>query len=107
MNFPFVSRERFDEERARAVKAETALDELRQKFLDYIQNQQTAPVIGEDTDLSKIQPIPGKPTIANVIAFANVAAFKRSQVEGAKGIAEELAEAQQRLTNIKRKANGG
>jgi hypothetical protein len=104
--WPFVSRDRFDDERARAVKAETALEALRVKFLEYIEHQQTLPVIGEDTDLSKIQPIAGRPTIANVISFANAGAYKRAQTYGAKGVSEELAEAQDRMTKIKRKVNG-
>ncbi len=106
MRWPFVSRERFDEERARAVKAETALDELREKFLDYIANQTAVPVIGEATDLSKIQPISGRPTIANVIATANIEAYKRAQA-GGKPLSQEVAEAQAKMSNLKRQVNGG
>lgn len=107
MKLPWVSRERFDEERARAVKAEAALEELRQKFLDYIQNQQiAAPVIGDGTDLSKIQPISGRQTIANIIDVANRDAYKAAQIPGAKGIAQQLEEARSKMNRIKAAANG-
>ena len=108
MNFPFVSRERFDEERARALKAEDALEALRVKFLDYLERHPAAlPVIGEDTDLGKIQPITGRPTIANVISFANQSAFTAAQVPGAKGVAAQIEEARLKLMRVKREANGG
>jgi len=107
MKIPWVSRERFDEERARAVKAETALEDLRQKFLDYIQNQQSAaPVIGENTDLSKIQPIAGRPTIANIIDIANRDAYKIAQIPGAESVTEQLAKARDRMNRTKAAANG-
>ena len=106
--FPFVSRERFDEERARALKAEDALEALRLKFLDYLERHPAAlPVIGEDTDLGKIQPIAGRPTIANVISFANQSAFAAAQVPGAKGAAAQLDEARLKMMRTKREANGG
>ena len=107
MRLPFVSRERFDEERARAVKAEADLEAMREKFLAYLQTASVAPVIGENTDLSTIQPIAGRPTIANVIAIANRDAYKAAQVPGAKGVAAQLEEARTNLLRIKREANGG
>ncbi len=107
MKLPWVSRERFDEERARAVKAETALEELRQKFLDYIQSQQVAStVIGENADLSKIQPIAGRPTIANIIDIANRDAYKIAQTPGAKSVVEQLDEARSKMNRTKAAANG-
>ena len=107
MRLPVVSRERFDEERARAVKAEADLEAMREKFLAYLQTASVAPVIGENTDLSTIQPIAGRPTIANVIAIANRDAYKAAQVPGAKGVAAQLEEARTNLLRIKREANGG
>ena len=107
MRLPFVSRERFDEERARVVKAEADLEAMREKFLAYLQTAPVAPVIGENTDLSTIQPIAGRPTIANVIAIANRDAYKAAQVPGAKGVAAQLEEARTNLLRIKREANGG
>jgi hypothetical protein len=108
MRFPWVSRERFDEERSRAVKAEADLEALRAKFLDYLERHPAAlPVIGAETDLSKIQPISGRPTIANVIGFANQSAYAAAQVPGAKGVAAQLDEMRARLLRTKREANGG
>jgi len=108
MRFPWVSRERFNEERTRAQKAEDALEALRTKFLDYLERHPAAlPVIGAETDLSKIQPIQGRPTIANVIGFANQSAYAAAQVPGAKGVAAQLDEMRARLLRIKREANGG
>ena len=108
MRFPWVSRERFDEERSRAQKAETDLEALRTKFLDYLERHPAAlPVIGAETDLSKIQPIQGRPTIANVIGFANQSAYAAAQVPGAKGVAAQLDEMRARLLRTKREANGG
>lgn len=108
MNFPFVSRERFDEERARAVKAEDALEVLRLKFLEYLERHPATPLtIGEDTNLGLIQPIQGRATIANVIEIANRDAYKAAQVPGAKGIADQVREAQSKMMRIKREANGG
>jgi hypothetical protein len=108
MPWPFVSRERFDEERVRREKAESDLEVLREKFLDYLERHPAAlPVIGADTDLSKIQPISGRPTIANVIATANRDAYAAAQVPGAKGIAAQLEEARTKLFKIKKAANGG
>jgi hypothetical protein len=108
MKLPWVSRERFDEERSRAVKAEEALEAMRAKFLDYLERHPASSmIIGEDTDLGKIQPIAGRPTIANVIAIANRDAYKAAQVPGAKGVAAQLEEARTNLLRIKREANGG
>lgn len=108
IKLPWVSRERFDEERARAQKAEEALEAMRAKFLDYLERHPAAlPVIGENTDLGKIQPIAGRPTIANVISFANQSAFAAAQVPGAKGVAAQLEEARLKLMRVKREANGG
>jgi hypothetical protein len=106
MKFPFVSRERFDEERARALKAEKELEEMRAKFLAFLESEPT-PAIGDGTDLGKIQPIAGRPTIANVIAYANTEAFRRAQTPGARGVSEDLALARAKLTTIKKAANGG
>jgi hypothetical protein len=107
LKLPFVSRERFDEERARRQKAESELDAMRDKFLAYIESQSApAPVIGADTDLSKITPINGRPTIANVIATANRDAYKASQIPGAKSVAAQLEESQKKLLQIKREVNG-
>jgi hypothetical protein len=108
MKFPWVYRERFDEERARVQKAEEALEALRLKFLDYLERHPAAlPVIGADTDLGKIQPIAGRPTIANVISFANQSAFAAAQVPGAKGAAAQLEEERMKMMRVKREANGG
>ena len=108
MRFPWVSRERFNEERSRAQKAEADLEALRAKFLDYLERHPAAlPVIGAETDLSKIQPISGRPTIANVIGFANQSAYAAAQVPGAKGVAAQLDEMRARLLRTKREANGG
>jgi hypothetical protein len=105
---PWVSRERFNEERARREKAEADLEALRLKFLDYLERHPAAlPPIGEDTDLSRIQPIAGKPTIAMVTAKANLDAFKRATTPGSKGIAQELEENQAKMYRpIKAAANG-
>ena len=108
MKFPWVSRERFEEERSRAQKAESDLEALRAKFLDYLERHPAAlPVIGAETDLSKIQPISGRPTIANVIGFANQSAYAAAQVPGAKGVAAQLDEMRTKLLRVKREANGG
>lgn len=113
MKLPFVSRERFDDERARAVKAETALEQakddletLRGKFLEYIDKHRIAPlVLNEETDLGNVQPIRGRPTIANVISEANTAAYTSAKT--GKSIAEELDRQREQIQKIKRVANGG
>jgi hypothetical protein len=106
MRFPFVSRERFDEERTRAQKAEEALESMRQKFLDYLQREPAPLALDENTDLSTIQPIGGRPTIANVIGIANRDAFKASQT-GGPSPAKVLQEARDKLLHIKKEVNGG
>lgn len=113
MPLPFVSRERFEDERARAVKAETALavsesalESLREKFLDYIDKHRIQPlVLDEETDLGKVQPIRGRPTIANVISEANTAAYVSAK--SGHSLAEELDRVREKILNVKRVANGG
>jgi hypothetical protein len=112
MKLPFVSRERFDEkaaeverERARADKIQEDLDALRTKFLDYIDRHRVAPLtIGEDTDLGSIQPIAGRPTIANVISDANSAAYRAAQ--NGKSITREIEEASAKILSKGKVANG-
>lgn len=106
MKLPFVSRERFDDERKRAEKAEASLEEIRAQFLDYIDRHRVAPLtLGEDTDLGRVQPINGRPTIANVISEANTAAYRAAQ--GGRSLAEELDRQREKILTIKRAANGG
>lgn len=105
MKLPWVSRERFDEERSRAIKAEDALEAMREKFLAYLQATPTMPMIGENTDLGKVQPISGRPTIANVIDVANRDAYDRARM-GGKSVTEELKEARSRMNRTKAAANG-
>jgi hypothetical protein len=114
MQLPFVSRERFNDERARAVKAETALvesqnalEEMRQKFLDYIERHRIEPLkISEDTDLGSVQPIGGRPTIANVISYANAGAYKAA-ASGGESVVKVLERERAKIMDIKRAANGG
>jgi len=114
MQFPFVSRERFNDERQRAVKAEAALVEaqaaletMRQKFLDYIERHRIEPLkLDEKTDLGSVQPIAGRPTIANVISFANEGAYKAA-VSGGESVARQLERERAKLMDIKKAANGG
>jgi hypothetical protein len=108
MKLPFVSRERFEQEQCRSQKLEAELEKLREILIPQLR---AAPAdallksITADADLSKIQPIQGKPTIALVMADANREAYRRAQVPGAKGVAEELAEKAQGLMQ-RRAANG-
>ena len=103
MKWPWVSRDRYDEERARTLKLETELKELREILIPQLRPAPPPPIVlTENTDFSKVQPIPGKVTLAMVTAEANKAAFKRAQTPGSKGIAQELAESQK----IKAVVNG-
>ena len=89
MPLPFVSRERYDEAKARIAELETRVKELTAFIIERSNKPQP---FAMDEDLSKVQPIPGKPTIAAVISEANRSAFQRAQTAGAKSVSEELAE---------------
>jgi hypothetical protein len=90
MPLPFVSRERLVEaqERIKALEAENK--RLTEMLLERL--QKPAPFSLDQKDLSAVQPIPGRPTIANVIGEANRAAYQNAQTPGAKSIATDLAE---------------
>jgi hypothetical protein len=96
MKWPWVSRDRYEDERERSRRLEGELERLREILIPQLRPAVAPLVLTENTDFSKVQPIAGKPTIANVMADANRAAFKASQTPGAKGIARELAESQQK-----------
>ena len=97
MKFWFVSRERFEDERKRCAKLEAEIERLHELLIPGLRAPTPEPAvetlqIGENTDLSKIVPIQGKPTIAFIMGKANQAAALAAQIPGAKGIARELAE---------------
>ena len=98
MKLPFVSRERFDDERARCEKLEAELAELRKLLIPGLapQVKPLIPKMDVNTDLSTVQPIPGRATIAMVTSAANRAAFTRSQTPGAKPLSQEVAENDER-----------
>ena len=112
MKLPFVSRDRFDEkvaelecERVRTKDAQDALDTMRAKFLDYIEKHRIQPLtINDDTDLAKVQPIAGRPTIGNVISEANSAAYRAAQT--GKSITKEIEQAAAKIANSGKVANG-
>jgi len=111
MAFWFVSRERFDDERARCLKLESELERLRELLIPGLRQPappaapvEVAPIIlTEGTDFETIQPISGRPTIAQIVGSANRAAIERAKTPGAAGIAHELAEQMKRpvVTMIK------
>ncbi len=93
MQFPFVSRERFVESQDRIRRLEEENRRLTEILIPAMRAPSESPLrIAEDSDLSKIQPIPGKPTIASIQAEANLAALKNSEIPGAKSIAESVQE---------------
>jgi hypothetical protein len=107
MKWPFVSRERFEDERARNEELKAEIRQLREVLIPQLRQAPAAtPLLAENSDLSKIQPIPGKPTLAVVIAAANKAAYDRSRTIGARSITEDLAEAQAHMARLKREVNG-
>ena|SRR5271157_334066 len=106
MKLPWVSRERFEDERERSRKLEEELVKLRELLIPQLRTAPAAPaatLIGMDTDLSKIQPISGKPTLAVVMADANREAYRRAMSPGAKSVSEELSE---NAKNMRRVSNG-
>jgi hypothetical protein len=98
--FWFVSRERFEDERHRCEKLEAELDRLRELLIPGLRQPVPPPapaevapiVLTEGTDFETIQPISGRPTIAQIVGKANRAALDRTKVPGDTGIAQELAE---------------
>jgi hypothetical protein len=111
MAFWFVSRERFEDERRRCEKLEAELERLRELLIPGLRapTPAAAPVevpmltLTEGTDFEDIQPISGRPTIAQIVGSANRAALERTRTPGAAGIAHELAEQMRRpvVTMIK------
>lgn len=91
MRWP-VSRERYDESLARIAELQEQNRKLTELLIPAMRAPSAVIPIDHNTDLSKMQPIPGKPTIANVIAYANAQAQKRAETPGAKSVTEELAE---------------
>ncbi len=90
MRFPWVSRERYEELKERLEKVEAQRDSL----LGLTPKQVTQSiVVDENTDLSQVQPIPNKPTLAMITAAANKEAKKRALDPNGKPIPVELAEA--------------
>jgi len=101
MKLPWVSRERYEEAQEHSRKLEAELDRLREILIPQLRAAPPAPtIVGLDTDLSKIQPIAGRPTLAVVMADANREAYRRAQTTGAKGIAEELAENAKKMRRV-------
>jgi len=96
LKLPFVSRERFEDEKARADKFEA----LYLKSLAPPVNA-TAPealMPPKDAPLEAWQPIPGKPTIMSVINKANHDAAARASDPNAKlSVSEELARKDSKL----------
>lgn len=99
MRFPFVSRERFDDERARCLKLEHEVERLRELLSPALRATPPPPEIRtvekitltEGTDFATIMPA-GRPTLAHITSEANKAALERAKTPGAAGIAHELAE---------------
>ena len=96
-----VSRERFEDERRLRLKAEAELEETRNALIEAIREQVPKPpevpkvetlTLKEDTDLSQVTPIPGRPTIAYIVGKANQAAALEAKTMGARGIAAKLAD---------------
>lgn len=79
---------------------------MREHLLAALTAPATMPTLGDGSDLGKVQPIHGRPTIANVIAVANRDAFAASQVPGAKSVVAQMEEARAHLKVIKRTVNG-
>ena len=96
LRFPFVSRDRFEDERKRAERAEAKVESLEQQLLAALRPVPVSPlrteplVLTEDTDLSTVLPIQGKPTLASITAQANKAARDRVKAPGSPSIAMEL-----------------
>jgi len=106
MKLPWVSRERYDEAKEAIARLHAELKELREILIPQLRETPVPMTLTENTDFSKVQPIPGKPTLSVVMAEANKAAFDRARVPGARSITEELAEARERMTRIKAEVNG-
>ena len=115
---PFISRERFEDERARCLKLEAEVERLQRILIPDAHSREEAPPkhirenlrLTEGTDFATILPIPGKVTIAKVINEANRAAMERSKTQGALGISEELATAAAQrpiVTPFRKKAVNG
>lgn len=106
MKLPWVSRERFEEEKERSRKLEDELKHLREILIPQLRPAVAPLTLTENTDFSKVQPIPGRPTIANVMADANREAYSRARVPGAKSVSVELAESHAAMSRIKAVVNG-
>ncbi len=107
MPFPFVSRARFDDERERRKEAERELSVTRERLETELRDSRERILLAlkprepdksetlrltEETDLSQIMPIAGKPTLATITSAANLEAQRRANTDGAKGIVHEMLE---------------
>lgn len=92
MRLPFVSRERFEEEKWRADKLLIENRDLQLQVMEL--KIAAATTFDRSAPVEAWQPIPGKPTIAIVTAEANKAALRAAETPGAKGVAQELMEKQ-------------
>jgi hypothetical protein len=106
MKWPWVSRERFEDAKEAIARLQAENKELREILIPQLREAPVPLALTENTDFSKVQPIPGKPTLAVVMGEANKAAFERARTPGARSITEDLAEARERMTRIKREVNG-
>lgn len=93
MRFPFVSRDRYDELLARTQKLEQENRELLETLIPSLRATPMLPSLTAETDLSGIQPIANKPTLAQITASANRAAAQRAKTPGSASVVEELNEA--------------
>ena len=96
MKIPFVSRERFDEMAMRAVRLEEENRALRNELTAIKISAASKSALPPDADMSW-QPIPGKATIATIVAQANAAGELAVRTPGAKGPSREIEERRKEL----------
>jgi len=91
MRFPFVSRDRYDELLARTQKLEQENRELLETLIPTLRYSPAA--VSTAPEVSSMQPIANKPTLAQITARANKAAAERAKTPGSTSVVEELNEA--------------
>jgi hypothetical protein len=97
MKFPFVSRERLEEQQRRCAVLEEQVREMLQAFVPALRRESAYPPmepVTPQTDLASIHPIPGRPTLASITSMANKDARDRAKNPNAQSVAQELKDAQ-------------
>lgn len=91
MTLPFVSRGRFEDAQARIAQLEAENRRLLAMLLPTSEEKPKAePISLSEADLSKIQPVPGRATVATITADATKAAYGRLHTPEKRSLAEDL-----------------